>query len=82
MTHPPAPARMFECVSEYMFLISVFNFKKNSAKETRRQKAKETKKEKRISVENRVGYDDIVCEFDLLTFNLLDRDVNFSWLFI
>ena len=55
MTHPPAPARMFECVSEYIFLISVFNFKKNSAKETRRQKAKETKKEKRISVENRVG---------------------------
>ena len=46
------------------------------------QKAKETKEEKRISVENLTGYDDIVREFALCTFNLLDRVVNFSWLFI
>ena len=34
-----------------------------------------------ISVENLTGYDDIVCEFALCTFNLLYRFVNFSWLF-
>ena len=32
-------------------------------KKTRRQKAKETEKEKRISVENLTGYSDIACEF-------------------
>ena len=31
-------------------------------------KAKETKEEKRISKENLTGYDDIVCEFALLTY--------------
>ena len=48
----------------------------------RRQKAKETKEEKqklkRISVENLMGYDDIVCEFAQCTFNLLDGVVDFS----
>ena len=33
---------------------------------------KETK-EKRIFVKNLMGYDDIICEFALCTFNLLDR---------
>ena len=49
--------------------IHIFNFKK-------------TKEEKRISAENLTGYDDIVCEFALCTFNLLDRVANFVWLFI
>ena len=37
-----------------------------------------------ISFANLTEYDDIVCEFALctFTFNLLDRVVNFSWLFI
>ena len=39
-------------------------------KHTYKQKEKETKEEKRISVENLTGYDDIVCEFVLYTFNL------------
>ena len=46
----------------------------------KRQKTEETKEEKRISVENLTGYNDIVCEFALCTFNLLDRAANFSWL--
>ena len=47
-------------------------------KQTKRHKAKETKEEKRICVENLTGYDDIVWEFPLCTFNLLGRVVNFS----
>ena len=62
--------------------IYIFNLKTKQKTTTRRQKPKETKKGKRISVENLTGYDDIVCEFVLCTFNLLDRLVNFSWLFI
>ena len=57
------------CIRIYIFLI-----KKNN--KTRRQKAKETKEEKIISVENLTGYDDIVCEFALCTFNLFDRVMN------
>ena len=45
--------------------IYIFHLKKTN--KTRRQKAKETKKEKRISVENLTGYDHIVCEFALCT---------------
>ena len=52
-------------------------FKKKAT--TTRQKAKQTKEEKRISGENLTGYDDIVSEFPLFTFNLLDRVVNFPW---
>ena len=48
----------------------------------RKKKANKTKEEKRISVENLMGYDDIICEFALCTFNLLDQVMNFSWLFI
>ena len=60
-------ARPHKSVSEYSFLIK---------KITRRQKAKETKEEKRISVEILTGYDDIVCKIALCTFNLLDLVVN------
>ena len=42
-------------------------------KKSRRQKAEETKEEKRISVVNLTGYDDIVCKFSLCTFDLLDQ---------
>ena len=59
--------------------IYIFNFKTKTKKENKKtKKAKETKKEKRISEENLTGYDDVVCEFALCTFNLLDRVVNFS----
>ena len=62
------------CIRPY-----IFNQKKN--KQARTQKAKETKEEKRISVKNLTGYDDVVCEFALCTFNLLNGIVNFSWYF-
>ena len=52
-----------QCVSEYIFSIK---------KKTRIQKAKETKDEMRISVENLTGFDDIVYEFALCSFNLLN----------
>ena len=55
--------------------IYVFNLKK---KQTKRYKAKEPKEGKRICVENLTGYDNIVWEFPLCTFNLLGRVVNFS----
>ena len=72
--------------------IYIFNFKTKQKKQTnketktttiiRKQKAKETKEEKRISVENLTEYDDIVCEYALCTFNLFDQDMDFSWWFI
>ena len=65
--------------------IFIFNFlkkKKKKPKKTRRQNGEETKEEKRIYVENLTEFDDIVCEFTLCIFDLLDRVVNFSWLFI
>ena len=43
---------------------------------------KQTKEEKRISVENLTRYNDITCEFTPCTFNLLDRVLNFSKLFL
>ena len=45
----------------------VFKFKK-AKPYIARKKAKETKEEKRISVENLTGYDDIVGEFTLCYF--------------
>ena len=70
-----------KCVPKYIFLNKKKTKKKN--KQTRRQKkANKTKEEKWISVENLMGYDDIICEFALCTFNLLDQVMNFSWLFI
>ena len=48
--------------------IHIFNFNKKTKKQ---KETKETKEEKRISVENLTRYDDIACEFDLSTFNLL-----------
>ena len=63
-----SPAHIVECISEYIFLI---------------KKKKQTKKiKKKRNVENLTGYDDIVCEFVLCTFNLLNGVVNFSWLLI
>ena len=58
-------ALIVECVSEYIFLIK----KKNNKKQTKLKKKREYL----------TGYNDIVCEFALCTFNLLDRVVNFSW---
>ena len=53
------------CITIY---ISHFKIKQTNKKKRRRQKkAKETKVEKRISVENLTEYDDIVCEFALCT---------------
>ena len=51
--------------------IYIFNFKKEKQD---KKEAKDTKEEKRIPVENLTGYDDIVFEFALCTFNLLDRE--------
>ena len=62
--------------------IYIFNLKNKKHKKIRGQKSKETKEEKIISVENLTGYGDIVCEFALCTFKLLDRLVNFPWLFM
>ena len=58
------------------------NNNKNNKKSKKTKKVKESKEEKRISAESLTGYDDIVCQFTLCTFNLLDRVVNFSWFFI
>ena len=72
--------------------IYISNFENGN--KTRRQKRKQNKtkiiiiinkrttEEKILSVENLTGYDDIVCDFALGTFNLLDRIASFSWLFI
>ena len=58
--------------------IYIFNFKEKEKKKRKtRQIAKETKEEKRISVENLTRCDNIVCEFALCTFNLLDRVEHF-----
>ena len=50
--------------------IYIFNFEKTKTKITR-QKAKETKEEKSISVGYITGYNDILCKLALCTFNLL-----------
>ena len=39
------------------------------------KKSERVKGEKRIFVKNLTGYDDIICEFDLCTFYLLNRVV-------
>ena len=62
----------------------MFNSKKKKRQRQRqrqRQKVHETKKVKGISEENLTGFDDIMCEFVLCTFNLHYR-VNFFALFI
>ena len=58
-----SPGRIVECVSGLMFLCN-FDLKRKTRKQT---KAKETKEEKRMSVENLTGYDDIDCKFALGT---------------
>ena len=66
------------CIRIYFDFLK--KIKKKQNKKTK--KAKAAKEERRISVENLTGYDDIVCKFALCTFKLLDRVVNFSRLFI
>ena len=87
-----SPVRIVECVSE----LYIFNYKKQHTHtrthththththkiKTRRQKTKETKEEKRISAEKLRGYEDIICQFALCTFNFINRIVNFSWFFM
>ena len=73
-THPPALSNVYQNI--YFFQ------KKKERKKKKTKKVQATKEEKRITVENLTGYDDIVCKFALCTFNLLDRVMNFSWLFI
>ena len=60
------PTRPHSRMCINMFLIS-----KKKTKKQEDKKAKETKEEKRISLENLTGYDHIVCEFALCTFNVL-----------
>ena len=50
----------------------------DNKKVTRREKAKETKQEKRVSLENLTRYDGIVREFTLCNFNLFDRVIILS----
>ena len=52
--------------------IWIYNFNLKTKKLQEDKKAKETKEEKRVSVENLTEYDDIVCEFNLCTVDLLD----------
>ena len=53
--------------------IRIHNFNlKEKKKREKTKKAKETKEEYKISVENLTGYVDIVCEYFLCTFNLHD----------
>ena len=50
-----SPARIVECVSEYIFLISEKKQEKKKAKQSKNtKKAKQTKEKKRISAENRL----------------------------
>ena len=52
-------------------------YQKLKKKKWKRKNQKKVKKEKRVYMENLTGYDDIVCELALYTFNLLDQIVNF-----
>ena len=53
-------------VSENIFLIKK---KTHTHAQKKRQKAKEAKEEKIISVENLTRYNGVVCDFTLCTFN-------------
>ena len=70
ITYPPTYSNVYQ---------NIFCLMKKT--NTRKQKAKEAKEEKRISIENLTGCYDIACEFALCTFNLRDRVVNFSYEF-
>ena len=52
--------------------IRIYNFNLKEKKKEKTKKVKEIKEEYKISVENLTGYVDIVCEYFLCTFNLLD----------
>ena len=45
-------------------------------------KTKKAEEEKGMSLKNLMGYNDIVCKFHMCTFNVLDRAVSFSCMFI
>ena len=64
-----SPARIVECISQYIFLISK---RKKSKRIKKTKKAKEIKEENKIFVKNLTGYDDTFCEFALCSFNSLD----------
>ena len=49
-----SPARIVECVSEYIFLTSKNKQAKKAKQSKNTKKAKKTKEKKRISVENRL----------------------------
>ena len=72
-----SPGSLAEYVPKYIFLVS----KKKTATTTI-QKARETKGENIISLENLTESDDIACEFALHTFSLLHRVMNFFWLVV
>ena len=53
-------AHIVECVSEYIILF----FSKNTIKQKNNQtKSKKTKEKRKISVENKTGYNDTLCEY-------------------
>ena len=56
------------CIRIYILDFFQKNKNKKQTNKKQGQKAKETKEEKRISVETLTGHDDIVCEFALCTF--------------
>ena len=56
--------------------------RRQQQQQQQKTKNRKVKAEKRISAEKLRGYNDTVCEFVLCTFNLLNRIVNLSWLFI
>ena len=55
----------------------------NKNKEKQEDKKHKRLRKKRECLQKKLrGYDDIVREFAMCTFNLLDRTVNLFWLFI
>ena len=63
-----SPARMVKCISKY-----IFKKNKKQKRKKKTKKANNTEEEKRIYVEYITRYDDILREFSLCIFNLLDR---------
>ena len=55
--------------------IFICNFKKTKSQTAKRHITKEANEEKRISMENLTGYDDIVCQCALLTY-LIEAEIS------
>ena len=76
------------CIGMYIFCLKKPHKQKGKETKQETEKPKKPKKKRRkeisllwtVSVENLTGYDDIVCEFALSSFNLRDQAVNFAWL--